>query len=231
MIFPRTFFLLGSLLLLFVRVQGQTAVEKAPAPSGTLLQQPGDFSSWQISYSYGDVFENTKREPRLAPEAGASYIPLSLPRTVTLTRTNPLFHSRTVDVDGKVFDQWFDGGEAFFYIEGAPPALADKFDWTLTPNYSKNAFPDFGFVSSNSFIGIQSVEGTRCFVFQKDGMTAWISTDTRYPCKWEKANEVRVFKQLAAPTQKLALPDAVKKLSDGIKRDKAWIKAPIPRGG
>jgi hypothetical protein len=73
-------------------------------------------------------------------------------------------------------------------------------------DYSSSDFPDIDWVSPKTYLGTQS--GTIYWVFKQgdDGTMAWIDLTTRLPARWQRGNEIRVFKFLPPPTEPLQLP-------------------------
>jgi len=206
------------------------AVAPTPLPDGPLLNAGGDFSAWQITYSYASDKPSATGKPPPAPTptppGNISFLP---PRTVTLVRTKPLWHAVAIDIAGGKMDQWCDGSVRFFVENGIPPELppvGGPFDKKF-PNFSAMGFPDLDWISPSTYLGTQTLDTNKCMVFSKGDMKAWIDLKTRFPVRWQQGGETRAFRQLPPPDGMLTLPPDISKISDALKKDAALLHRPV----
>lgn len=194
--------------------------ELPPLPPGPWLDNGGDFSAWQITYSYPS--DNIK-----PPAGGAAPTPtpppngfLALPiRTVTITRVKETYHVEMIQVDREKFDKWFDGTASYYRRPGSDqPYILQPNNRIAFPDLGSSGFPDMQWIAKDNYMGMQSVGGSSCLVFSKGDMTVWIGVQSRFPVQWRRGGETRTFKQLPAPTE-LVLPPDVGALAAALKHD------------
>jgi hypothetical protein len=211
------------------------AQEQPALPAGTLLKSAPKFSQWEIHFSYGSS-ANSSDEPAPTPDPAAQ-LP---PQEVTVTLTRPLWHAVLLDTMGRKSETWFDGTNAYLILPGTPlpnPVATDATD--NLPDYlnymaKKADFPDMDWISLQNYVGQESIDGVNCLVFKKTGDVeekAWINADTRLPVRWTKANETRDFTFLQAPSAKLELPDAIKRIAKALEMVRQNNNRMPPRGG
>lgn len=208
------------------------AVVPTPLPNGPLVDQGGAFSAWQITYSYdSDKPAAGGKAPPVPEAAGHSRVSALSPRTLTLTRTKPLWHAVTVDTTGGKVEQWCDGSVRFLVEGGRPPSLPPSgglFDAKF-PNFSAKYFPDMDWISASTYLGTQTMNSRPCLLFGKGDMKAWIDLETRFPVRWQRGDaETRTFRQLPTPADMLTLPPDVLKASTQIKHDVNLVRRPVP---
>ena len=211
------------------------APKGAKLPIGLLLRRISDFSSWQINFNYAK--DKEKASPEHPAEYGfgldADFLPAPL-RRITLTRTRPRYLAVSVDVKGNVLEQSSDGVQEFLHNPRSGQMMSLIRDDT-TPlricDFAKVDFPDMEWVSKETFTGIQSIGEIECLVFQKEGKTAWIDAQTRFPVLWRKEGETRTFQQLPPPTGMVQLSRKAQELSEEYQRALHRLLKPRPRGG
>jgi len=204
-------------------------------PSGPLLNRMGDFSAMEITYSYAQDQAKASAGAPSAPPLPAplpSYVPVTPPRVVTLTRTKPIWHVVRVDTLGNKIEQWSNGTDVFCVASGLPEPMLDTHDvYSGFPDYTVIDFPDMGWVSLQTYQGVQPKGGRPCLVFAKDDMTAWVDAESRLPVQWQKGGETRTFRQLPPPTERLELPSKIAALAAIRAHDFKRLLRPIVNGG
>jgi hypothetical protein len=213
-------------------VMADPAVEPTPLPNGPLLDAGANFSAWQITFSYdSDKPSATGKPPPAPPKPPMGTFSTLPPRTVTVIRTKPLWHSETIDTCGGKMDQWCDGSVRFLVEGGRPPSLPPigaSFDAKF-PNFSAISFPDMGWISASTYLGTQTMNSRPCLFFSKGDMKAWVDLETRFPVRWQRGDaETRIFRQLPPPTEVLTMPPDVNKASSEIKHDVELARRPVP---
>ena len=200
-------------------------VEKTPLPAGPLLSRAPAYAQWQIAFTYaGDKSGNGNA-------AGTSTTSVvgkpdgSFPRLVAVTLTRPLWHAVQVAVDGTASECWDDGYMPYEIGQQKIPIVINmSVPGTVLPHFLDHRggdFPDVGWVSAQTYLGIQ--KGTTYWVFQQqgdDGAMVWIDLNTRLPVRWQKGYETRDFKFLTPPSERLTLPPEIEKLS----KEQAYIR-------
>jgi hypothetical protein len=213
-------------------VAADPAVEPTPLPNGPLLDAGANFSAWQIVYSYAsDKPSAGGKPPQAPPKPPPGTFSTLPPRTITVIRTERLWHSETIDTSGEKMDQWFDGLVRFFVENGIPPELPPSGSQFAAryPNFSAIGFPDMDWISPSTYLGTQTMNSRPCLLFSKGDMKAWINLETRFPVRWQRGDaETRTFRQLPPPTEMLTLPPDVIKASGQIKHDVELARRPVP---
>ena len=158
-------------------------------------------------------------------------------RSVTVTRTKPLWLAVTVDVKGNTMNQGGDGTLQILNVSGSPapiPAPTDLVDSKLV-DFSRVDFPDMAWISPKTYVGVQKIGELPCLVFKNADpageMTAWVDLESRFPVLWRQGNQTRAFRLLSAPPQPLDFPPQLDKLFKAMKKDREILRRPIPRGG
>ena len=204
--------------------------EKTPLPTGPLINRAPDFSQWQIAFSYAKSAKSAAGAAGAAGAPDAAAAPAGaeptakphIPKEVTVTRTKPRWHAELVYQDGKKMESWCDG--LMRYEVGPEPGMVmpiAEFNPGYNPaflEYSTADFPDVDWVSPATYLG--TLKDTPYWVFQQGegGAMVWIDSTTRFPVRWQRAFETRVFKFLAPPTELLTLPGNVAKISEDLRR-------------
>jgi hypothetical protein len=215
------------LTLGFVGLSVHAADSKPPQiPPGPMLNAPGAWCAWQISFSYA---------PNSAVPATSSLLP-NRTRSIRFERTGTVWQALTEDIKGEKILQFHDGTDEFVVygketdasivqrkMEGVPgPALFD---------FGKGAFPDLDWISPATFERLDSYQGRPCLVFVKDKTVVLVDEQTRFPVLWKSQGETRSFEQRPPPTTLLAHPEVVSKTAGEIKKVREAISRPVPRGG
>lgn len=195
-------------------------------PTGPLLQQPGAWCAWQISFSYA---------PNSSAPVASSLLP-SRTRSIRFERTGSIWQALTEDTKGEKILQFHDGTDEFVAygkqtdasivqrkMEGVPgPTLFD---------FGTGAFPDLEWISHQTFERFDSYQGSPCLVFVRDKTVVLVDEQSRLPLLWKNQGETRAFEYSPAPTTRIPLPPAVFKTAGEIKKAREAISRPIPRGG
>ncbi|HEX4086238.1 MAG TPA: hypothetical protein VHY22_15080 [Chthoniobacteraceae bacterium] len=190
--------------------------EQSPLPSGPLVARAPDFSKWEIDYYNSAIPASSGNQAGGQPGSDA-------PKSVTVTRTKPLWHAVLLRGDGSKSEEWYDGVCKYEVGPDSKVTPISNFNpgyHNAYLDYSNSDFPDMEFVSRNTYLGLQ--KGTSDWVFQSgtDGPKAWIDSTTRLPVRWQQGSEVRVIKFLQPPAQPLVLPKNIAPLSAAIKKVK-----------
>ena len=194
--------------------QADPGYEQTPLPSGPFINRVPSYSAWRITFTYKSFAKggNEVQAKDLAP---------TLPQSVEVTRTGPLWHAELTDVSGRKTDSWC--GEDIPYIKGpgmSSPVREDPsnrlaFDLPPLLNYLGNHdFPDVNWVSARTYLGTE--KGSKYWVFQKHekGPTVWVDSGTRYPVRWQQENETRIFTFLPTPTENIIFPPDVARMME-----------------
>ena len=222
-----------SLIVTLAALQTVKAQEEQVAlpPNFALAKMPA-FSKWQIVFSYED-----DKSVAAGSTPGSVKDPLIRPRQVTITRTNPFWQAVMVETNGETQECWGAGSLDFFKPtpESRPIELqyhgadrygnAPKFDiggyTRFLCNYSLSDFPDLEWVSPRTYVGGQK----GILIFRKgsgnETTTAVIAADTFYPVSWTKDKEIRTFRILSPPTDRITLPADAAKILEEVKHVEA----------
>jgi len=218
---------LGALSLCLGDLRAQTG-EPPPLPPGPLLQKMADYSAMKITYSYPQEQEKAIATDKSPP--GPTLFSLTPIRQLTLTRTKPIWHAVRVDVYGNNLGQWYDGHNSYCEVVGISepavnnPAQGQTYSAGM-PDLNQTDFPDMGWISPQTYTGVETMVGHKCLVFKKNDMTAWIDLESRLPVQWQRGKETRTFQQLPPPTALLALPPKIAAFAAIIYRnDHKWDK-------
>jgi len=201
-----------------------TGQEQQSLPAGWSPRPPSASSAWLIAYSYGG-------ENGAQPVQSQGSFSFAAPRQVTVIHVKPLWEAIAENIDGRKLEQWSDGVVRIFKADGNANADLVSKDTLgyLLPDYGD--FPDMAWVSAATYCGVQNVGKQRCFIFKKEGMTAWIDQESRYPVKWQRGMEVRTFLQVPMPSAPVVLPPEVLRLLQSVRQDAERLQRPIPQGG
>jgi hypothetical protein len=126
------------------------------------------------------------------------------------------------DAGGTKHETWFDGSRPYVQV-GDPPKFVPGFKSTSGDQSSRNyfgneeSFPDVEWVTPKTYLGVEKSSGYWVFQQSSNGALFWVNPATRFPVRWTKNGQVRVFQLLPAPTQPLTLPSAVVRTSQELK--------------
>lgn len=217
------------LLALALSPVAATATEKPPVPQGPLLQAYPNFCTWEIKYLYPSDNQpptSSARPPNgnVPSIASLSFLP---PRTYQITRTDSVSHVIITDVAGHKTEEWFDGLDCYLLQKGLPPLFAEHIDLRF-PDLRTTNFPDLDWIAASTFAGTQTIDARPCLCFRKADMKVWIDAKTRFPVRWERRGETRIFTELASPETVLCLPEELLQLSHDVKRSAVRRQLPVP---
>lgn len=216
-----------------------------PLPPGPLLKRTEAFSIWQITYTYAadkEAKAHASPSPGEAkspgaipqyPESKITQLP-AVPRTITITRTKPLWLAETIDVKGHKLVDCSDGQQEYMKLPAMTSATLFQTGFTGERdliNFGSVDFPDLEWVSAKTFAGIKQLGSASYLIFTQDDMTAWIDLESRLPVQWQKGSESRTFLQLPPPSGMLVFPPEILKLMALTKTDRDTLKRRPPRGG
>lgn len=188
---------------------------KTPLPPGPILATPPDFAKWQILFTYAPASASgnggSSADSFTPPPAGSL-----LPKSVTVTRTKPLWEAVLVDGRDQVTTCIFDGFVSFLQSPGNVAAPITDPVHTPLPrmlDLSHRNFLDMDWVSTSTYLGTE--KSTSYLVFQEGpaGTMVWIDGSTHLPVRWQRGDQVRTYQFLSAPEQPLQLPEDIAKLS------------------
>jgi hypothetical protein len=221
-------------------VANQPAPAKPPLPSGPLLRRQANYSKWQILYNYPEAKVKANAGGKQKSPSDVHGADLSeMPRSITITRTRPLWHAVTVFLSGNILEQ---GGDPDCNLvlpggNGAAFSAPTDADGHLLgfADFSKVDYPDMDWISPQTYVGEQVIAGgISCLVFQNgsvDPITVWVNKETRFPVLWKQGEVTRTFQQLPPPDRPLEFSPGLNKLFQGIKKDLARFKRAVPLGG
>ena len=199
-----------------------SSYDPAPLPPGPILANVPDFSAWRIDYSYAS--QGAGPNGSASSNAGISPTPTNshLPKTLSITHTKPLWHAVMVDLSGAKNETWYDGTTRYEQASdpskfipisnGNPDAHALKSYFTRGQE-----FPDVEWVSPGTYLGTEKASGFWVFQQPGEGAMLWVNPATRFPVRWTKGGETRVFEVLPTPTGLLTLPPSVARISQALK--------------
>ena len=245
--------LLAALTGAVVRLPGQTPAPPRPTPPpGPLLNKAPDFAAWTVV---------SQRAPATPGAADARPPTGKGPEMVTtVTKTNQTRHF----VIRHRVKKTRDGGQEEIWQQG-PYVVTHESMWQAAQLGFENTredtaaadFPEFGWISEANFVGVQSVEGAACLVFDAtitiggkpesgDGTSkttdrnsggrqvqvherAYIDQDTRLPRVLISADMVSRYTFQDAPGDPLALPVPDQEMINAyLKNNAARLRAPQP---
>lgn len=226
------FLLLAVMLCNHAVLNAQTTNPECP-PGPLIQKRAPDFATWKIS-SVSSVTKGTTGKSKSKAARAETKNP-SAGRSVTITKTNPIIHASQTDAQGQKWNIWWDGtalvvvsangGDAAFV---APPGDRDSYN-PLYFSFSESDFPDFGWVSKQTYTGTKMVDGRKCLVFDRKPpvvestesdaaaqsfvpIEACIDAETRLPVSVSSSGLTKVYSFEAAPTAMQVLPESVRTL-------------------
>ena len=233
------------------RLPAQTPAAPRPTPPpGPLLNKAPDFAAWTI---VSQRVPADARTMEVKPPSGKG------PEMVTtITKTDQTRHY----VIRHRVKKTRDGGEEEIWQQG-PYVVTHESMWQAAQLGFENTredtpaadFPEFGWISAANFVGVQSVEGAACLVFdatitvggtpgagretskaaEQNGSgaqvheRAYIDQDTRLPRVLVNADVVSRYAFQNAPGDPLVLPAPDQEMINAyLKNNAARLRAPQP---
>jgi len=209
----RFFYPCLGLVALFAQSSAWAADLPKELPPGPLLRKGGDRCAWQITFSYNPQPPQATENPYLSAP----------PRKTTFTRTKAVWRAVTEGMNGKFLELCSDGKNEFIKSSALPaPTFVPTDDKGVRPpflfDFGSGNYPDLDWISAETFVKIQPLQSRTALVFVNGDTTAWIDAETRFPIRWQRKGETRVFEQLPAPSQAVELPADVARLSADLKK-------------
>jgi hypothetical protein len=223
-----------------------TERERPPLPKGKLLREWEDRESWTIFFQYAD----DKAEPGTNLEEtgqATAYIPpfseSTPPRRVDVTHLRPYWTLRFYG-DGKEDRlEYYCSDNLLFVLDrkkNRPSRLlleSIKEEFDLAPpshqilaTFLDEAFFGFDWIAPRYYVGVETKNGVRCLLFEKEGTLAWVDFARRQPVRWENEQEIRIYQQNVMPASH-GVPDSVIKRIQAIRQDRKALNRPAVRGG
>jgi len=228
-------------LLLFsfaMKVNAASGIEKQPLPSGVLVRNIGNWEAWEIDFKSGETETKTNDPANSQVDVQAEVY--SRPQKAIIIRTAPFWYANISGRKNANLEFWSNGGDIISkpkqsedttFIAAAPPDVDNRVTSEFLYALTKGRFPAVEWVGPKTYLGIQDIGKTPCMVFQKDDTTVWIDVSARVPVVWKKGDEIRIFKQLDAPSAMIKLPAVLEAARQKEKKVKAFLSSPAPRGG
>ncbi len=254
---------IASVILMVFAEQGrcQPTLAQPSLPPGPLIaNHMPDYAQWTIDYTYSDapkpgadsaLLTQYKKlalqDPAIAKAMANPHFIDALnparPVHVVITKTGNIRHVERSLERGLKSELWSDAGTRIEQNANMPGPIV-----SMGNSVTQNEFPEFNWVSKESFTGIDTGNGHQCLVFKSQvdtlelahpgsggsGVTvpaiAYIDLKTRYPISLQFGVETRQFTYLAPPTAQLVLPDecaaAVKATEDRIQKATPHLSPP-----
>ncbi len=236
--------------------ESKSKQEKTPLPSGPPIKDLAATYSYSIRFEYaGAGSTNTNNSankmnsavgggeaPQKIAKPADPYVQSSKrPDLITITRTDPYLSLRFSNSSGNELVGYFLLNK-YIFLQTAreknptrislpqrdplPPPLTIGEEILLMA--SENKYYGFDWVSPKTYVAVETINNTPCFVFEKEGVKAWIDQQQRRPIQWKSPDETRYYLyQKPAPNH---IPEAVMVRIKGLKQDiERFTKS--PKGG
>ena len=185
--------------------------DKPELPPGPwVVPQMPAMAQWAVDYVYADAL------PPAAPGTPAATDPFGDPRNmrparVVVEKTGSIRHERWT-LGAELKQEVWAWGE--MVVKQGPRGKA--FTPTVGSDAGGNAFPEMNWISPEHFVGTESKDGKKMWVFKKEWFdedhkslgisTAIVDPDTRYPVSYDYPPETRHYAVLSPPQGMLAVP-------------------------
>jgi hypothetical protein len=179
----------------------QPLIKEALPPGKLIVTSMPAFAQWSIDFTY---------RPEAKP--GQAVSGNMRPVHVLVTKTGDITHEEKTFENGMYGEMWSNHNIA---VQRLPNSLV--LEAGFGNGGAANAFPDFDWISKESYVGTQEHNHIKCMVFKqpKYGIengflgiaTAYVGFTSRYPVGYEMNDESRAYAILPPPTVQLAIPD------------------------
>ncbi len=175
--------LLFSLLLMAGIARAQEA-QDGPAnvlPPPPWLKKAPEMSHWVITYTALPGKTGTQPQESVPPSSDSNTSAKIPPKTIEVIKAGKIILEQITGGTGATIQKWRQNGlllmkssENKDWFVGANPPPNDLFE---EADYSTTDFAGFNWLSSQNFVGIQVIQGSKCLVF-KDKILNLSSSDT-----------------------------------------------------
>jgi len=247
---------ISAALACFANAQSDISADKKLLASGPLFVNPmPDPSQWAVDFTYtdapqpGDTSRDTaqmerlqkaaQQDPALAGQLKNPQFLFSIknirPKRIVITKSGDIRHEeRLMERDYKE-ESWRTGD-----VEVEQKANSKKLSVKMMSSFAARDFPELGWISLKNFVGIQSLNGRKCFAFEQERYDdehqpigkagAYVDVDTRYPVAFRYLTQVYQYTILPPPATALTVPDefaaAAKAKMEQIKKATARLAQP-----
>lgn len=240
--------------------QAAAPTPKNPLPAPPYLKPAPSFSRWTVQY--GEVKAASASAAPTEQTGGAQGKAAASPmqvRDVKVVRTTP-FRMVSVSFAGGDHDELWSDGNAFVENSakyGISIVAPMKDSVSTLDRYQISDFPEFHWVSKETYVDTVQFEKRSCLVFREsgevkvekpasDGMldepqpvtvmrvdpaTVWIDEATRLPVRWQRGNEFRRVIFSEPPNAPLTVPPEIAKVMKQLLRLKEINAITAPKGG
>jgi hypothetical protein len=218
--FLLSFFILGALPLL---------AQDARTPTAPFIGGLPDMIAYKKTYTYRNAPPPVPATPLTAEQIKAQQFLAGMrapdPSVIEVVKTGATRKETWQYVNGSTEERWREGSFRF-KTSSANPSYVDIFnpDMSSDPRVAAatmdpDDFGELNWVALNFFVREEEKQNVKCFVYQQDGKTAWISEETRLPVAFDSPQMQISYTYSNPPDEPLHLPqqlrDSLTKLEAG----------------
>ena len=233
------------------KAQAPSRKEEIPLPPPPIVARAPASASWKIIYTP----ETPTPPPALRADSSKGQNPVPrepVVKQVVVVKAKHTYHENISYDDGLVTDIWWVNGMQVTLIGGQKNSTvaSDSASDSSYVNFATSDFPDLQWVGASNYVGIDTIKGTKYFLFRKKvsllsesvkrsvpidvvegsmvDVSVWIDVTTRLPFlyAYKGLKEMYLFEQ--SPSAELIVPLEVSQKIEAVEAAKARLLRPPP---
>jgi hypothetical protein len=245
---------LGAISVVLLPVLADSTPTDRSLPIGFTLARAPELAHWTVTYTYDATDKPVVPAPPPAVDLPPPP-PLVLPQELSVTKSGRIYHSELRIENGPDVDQWWVDGIQLSRTKGETDYMIyhGAGGEAFGNDFQRSDFPDLDWIGPAAYSGVETIEGTKCFVFRtqvpvaKDDdpdalsaaeriaaakytmeITAWISIESRLPLREARPGRKADYRFSSPPGGSLEVPSDVGHLISASRAASAKMTRPGP---
>jgi len=187
-----------------------------PIPVGNLIERRSPpFSKWTITCMRSSTAAAIGLEEKKSTPQAQKVV-----RRITFTRNKNILNEQIINDKGERFETWRIGNLQFTTFPGSTERVEidpkDETDGQSYSDLSKTDFPDFAWVTDQTYVDVQEVRGRECIIFKTgdsaDSVVGCVDLRTRLPFLLQTRKETRLYEFDTSSQPTLTIPQDLQEL-------------------